>query len=288
MAGKNPAAMWYFNDWVRDLGPHPAEIGGYWMLVLSDLHWQEDRGKATKTVEQWSRILRTDADTTQRVLNYILNEKIAVGNAESQNNNGKITIECRRMVKEQKERELNRLRQQRHKKKKGGNAKVTDKSQKSHNPSSITSSITPPYSSSINKDIVSSKEDTRPRSKSGSSCPHKEIIEVYHEELPELPRVRVWNETSKRNLRSRWSEDKERQTVGWWRTWFREEVSPSDWLMGRVKDFRADLSWLVGPVNFAKVMNGRFVVKEAPTSPRRKTVAEILEERKSHGQDAMG
>ena len=90
------------------------------------------------------------------------------------------------------------------------------------------------------------------------NCPHQEIIDAYHEVCPELNRVKLWNETNKKNLRSRWRECEERQSVEWWRNFITEEVATSDFLMGRVNEFQASLGWIVGPKNFGKIVNGQY------------------------------
>jgi|GEM_PF-1106234 len=91
-----------------------------------------------------------------------------------------------------------------------------------------------------------------------AQCPHEEIISLYHEVLPELPRVRVWKEASRRNLRARWRESSERRSLAWWRWFFRECIRQSDFLMGRKTDFVATLSWMVQPKNFEKILNGQY------------------------------
>ena len=91
------------------------------------------------------------------------------------------------------------------------------------------------------------------------NCPQEEIKQLYHEELPELPPIRVWGEISQKNLRARWREDPERQSLDWWRRFFREYIRSSDFLMGRKRDFQASLDWIVKPMSFQKIMNGMYV-----------------------------
>jgi len=91
-------------------------------------------------------------------------------------------------------------------------------------------------------------------------CPHQEIIDLYHEILPELPRVRVWNGTRRKLLQARWREDPEHQSLDFWRSYF-NTVRESDFLLGRVPGsngnfFQATLEWLIRPTNFAKVLEG--------------------------------
>jgi hypothetical protein len=111
--------------------------------------------------------------------------------------------------------------------------------------------------------IVSSDEDTSdlsesdPQSPKPPNCPHQEIIDQYHRILPSLARVCEWSESRKRLLRARWKENIERQSLDWWEKFFKR-VGESDFLMGRAKDFMADLEWLVRPKNFGKILNGRY------------------------------
>lgn len=101
--------------------------------------------------------------------------------------------------------------------------------------------------------------DENARSSSGiPSCPHQGIVDLYHSICPELPRVEVWGEPEKRALRSRWRERPERRQLSWWESFFRERIQGSDFLMGRVKDFQANLSWIVKQGNFNKILNGQF------------------------------
>lgn len=93
-------------------------------------------------------------------------------------------------------------------------------------------------------------------------CPHERIVAAYHEILPELRQVREWNETRRRLLGRRWSESHKRQSLDWWREFF-GYVRKSDFLMGKTtgrdgRPFDCDLEWLIRPVNFAKVVEGKY------------------------------
>lgn len=100
------------------------------------------------------------------------------------------------------------------------------------------------------------------------SCPHDEIIAAYHELLPACLPVKVWNTTRRAYLQQRWREDKQRQSVEWWRRFF-AYVAKSEFLTGRADSqsgrdpFVADLEWLVRPKNFVKVIEGRYHAQEA-------------------------
>ena len=111
------------------------------------------------------------------------------------------------------------------------------------------------------------------KSKFGESgcppCPHERILAAYHEALPELPSVKVWDGTRKSHLQARWRERwkagkyaSQTDGVAYWTRLFRH-VRTCDWLMGRVtgrdgRAFKASLGWLVRPENFAKLIEGRY------------------------------
>jgi hypothetical protein len=93
-------------------------------------------------------------------------------------------------------------------------------------------------------------------------CPHEQIIAIYHEVLPQCPRVKTWGEPSRKVLRARWREDKDRQDLGWWKEFF-AGVATSDFLTGKVngsksEPFVASLNWLLKPMNMEKVLNGTY------------------------------
>jgi hypothetical protein len=92
--------------------------------------------------------------------------------------------------------------------------------------------------------------------------PHQAIINLYHEVLPELVRVKDLTSVRQSYLRSRWREDEERQSLEWWREFFRG-VRGSAFLMGYRESngrgpFRCSLEWLVRPKNFVKVLEGTY------------------------------
>lgn len=93
-------------------------------------------------------------------------------------------------------------------------------------------------------------------------CPHQVIIDAYHFHCPALPRVESWSEASQRVLAARWREKRERQEIAWWRGYF-QRVDASAFLTGRVKDFAANLNWLIGPKNMEKVLNGFYDNRKA-------------------------
>ena len=103
-------------------------------------------------------------------------------------------------------------------------------------------------------------------------CNHKAVIELYHENLPTMRRVEVWNETRAGYLRQRWREvatelAQEKvievaDVLNWWAEFF-QSVGKSRFLTGRVNNkdgraFVADLEWILKPSNFAKIVEGKY------------------------------
>jgi hypothetical protein len=103
-------------------------------------------------------------------------------------------------------------------------------------------------------------------------CEHKAVISLYHEHLPTLRKVEVWNTTRHGYLRQRWrevalelSQGKTIQTedvLTWWSDFFKH-IGYSKFLTGKVngKDgraFTADLEWILKPSNFAKIVEGKY------------------------------
>ena len=90
-------------------------------------------------------------------------------------------------------------------------------------------------------------------------CQHEKIIEIYHEVLPELPKVipHLWGGVRKKNLNARWKEYPKHQELDFWR-WYFGLVRKSSFHMGENdRGWQADLGWLVNQTNLAKIL-GKF------------------------------
>ena len=103
-------------------------------------------------------------------------------------------------------------------------------------------------------------------------CKHTEVIGLYHQHLPTLRKVEVWNAARQGYLRQRWREVAAELSQGkqiqaddvltWWADFFRH-IGRSKFLTGKVnsKDgrvFTADLEWILKPSNFAKIVEGKY------------------------------
>jgi len=135
------------------------------------------------------------------------------------------------------------------------------------NPTPIATNNQEPITINHKPDI-----DICPPSGGLPNCDHEKVIALYHQHLPTLRRVEVWNETRKGYLRQRWREvaeelAKEKQVqVSDILTWFTEffvHIGTSKFLTGRVnskdgRPFIADLEWILKPSNFAKIVEGKY------------------------------
>ena len=103
-------------------------------------------------------------------------------------------------------------------------------------------------------------------------CNHQAVISLYHQHLPTLRKVEVWNTARQGYLRQRWREVAAEISatepvtteaiLKWWEGFFRH-VGKSNFLTGKVnsKDgraFLADLEWVIKPSNFAKIIEGKY------------------------------
>jgi hypothetical protein len=98
-------------------------------------------------------------------------------------------------------------------------------------------------------------------------CPQQKILAIYHEVLPELPRVVKLDDDLQKNVRSRWQDKRkekgfatEEEGLAYFKAFF-EYVSHNSWLMGRAdgqNGWRSDYRWLMAPKNFKKVTNGQY------------------------------
>lgn len=104
-------------------------------------------------------------------------------------------------------------------------------------------------------------------------CPQQEILDLYANELPDLAQPRVWNGAREKNLRNRWAwvladlkkKDKpcdKAAGLAFFQRMF-AYIGKSHLLMGRSGKWSANLPWIVGAENFAKIIEGNYENREA-------------------------
>jgi len=139
--GKAPAFQFYVMDWMRDLEEYPLEIEGAWIRIICKLWFSDKRGSLTRTADQWGRILRIPEEEAVRIITKLKDEKIGDVTFCHGQCNGDITVECRRMLRTERSKEGNRIRQKRHRETGGRYGDVTPHvTPMSHHPSSSSSS----------------------------------------------------------------------------------------------------------------------------------------------------
>ena len=94
-----------------------------------------------------------------------------------------------------------------------------------------------------------------------NDAPYESIVALYHETLPELPKVVKLTKQRHGYIRQRWQEDL--PDLQAWTDYF-NIVRKSKFLMGKTSGskgrppFRADLTWLCRPENIVKVIEGKY------------------------------
>ena len=118
-----------------------------------------------------------------------------------------------------------------------------------------------PEENRIEEKRTDKKTTTTSPAKAGNRPPVQEIVDLYHEILPNNPRVVKITDARRSLIKQRWQTDL--KTLDNWRNYF-EHVSQSYFLTGRVNPqpgkpvFFADLEWLIRPSNLVKVAEGKY------------------------------
>ncbi|MEJ2655582.1 MAG: hypothetical protein P8012_00090 [Desulfobacterales bacterium] len=99
-------------------------------------------------------------------------------------------------------------------------------------------------------------------------CPYQKIIDLYHDILPELPKIKVLSEERKKQLKARWlsglsSNGFKSWSIEYWEGFFKH-IRGSPFLMGQVapspghKQFIADFEWVTKKSSFIKIIEGKY------------------------------
>jgi hypothetical protein len=102
---------------------------------------------------------------------------------------------------------------------------------------------------------------TPPRGREGK-VPVNEIVQIYADILPELPKPNELTTKMRRDIEARWNAIPEQQSLEWWRRFF-AKVRDCPHLMGETGDWRASLGWLVIRGNLDKVLSGQYLPLES-------------------------
>ena len=105
-------------------------------------------------------------------------------------------------------------------------------------------------------------EESAPLTKQPENCPHQEIINLWHEILPELTSVRTWSDKRSKTLKARWnSKDMEGNSFNslkFWRKFF-EYIRESNFLMGRSSSgWTPTLEWVITESHFNDIIEGKY------------------------------
>jgi uncharacterized protein YdaU (DUF1376 family) len=117
--GKYPYAQFYYADFIQDTEMLSPEAVGCWVRILCQM-WHKRAGTIEGNISMFSRLLKIDKSKTNEILCELLRQEIA---DICKKPNGDITVTCRRLQKEYKALENNRMRQQNYYNKRKPNAK---------------------------------------------------------------------------------------------------------------------------------------------------------------------
>jgi uncharacterized protein YdaU (DUF1376 family) len=106
------------------------------------------------------------------------------------------------------------------------------------------------------KDIAGVKTSSK-----SSPCPYQQIVDLYHEKLPMLPKVVSISDARKRSIKARWNNGA--GDMEFWNDYF-GHVAQSRFLTGRVdpppgrKQFIADIDFLIRESTIIKTQEGKY------------------------------
>jgi hypothetical protein len=270
---KRPAFQFYPADWRKDMALQSCSIGsrGLWMEMMCIAHECEPYGHLTVNGRAMTcgQIARHTGLHETECAAFL--DELEQSGVFSRSEDG--AIFSRRMVADE---ELRKIRAEGGKSgaehghkgathgHKGGRPQSLEGGKKPPLPDTKEPPLEPPPSSSSSSSssvevsvakATSSAETTADAGQGIASCPADRLIEIYHEVLPELPRVRLktagrskalskvwrWVLTSKRPDGSRRAETAE-QALQWFRGYF-EQARDNAFLMGRTPRTDAHANW---------------------------------------------
>jgi hypothetical protein len=248
--GKRPALMLYTGDILKDeqLGQCSPATRGIWFDVLCHIH-DGDRGELAGTLDGLARICRCSPEEMRTAISELKDTE--AGTVTERNE--KITLVCRRMAREHKERKSGAGRQLQYRQK--------------HKPDESRDSdakVTPPSSSSSSSAFSTSDKD--PPSPPESGGDQGQLFKVDPPAKPKLRDVASWwndlaGEHGLKTVQG-WDADDDKKVrarlkqfrdPGWFETIETETRILSDFGKGFVT-----IRWLYEPRNFKKLLSGDY------------------------------
>ncbi len=109
--GKNPAFLFYPGDWIQDTRSLSLAAKGAWIDLLCAMWRSPTRGSITLPIEGYGRLIGATEHQSSLVIQELTDmhvcDHVTIGN-------GYVTLTSRRMIREEKDRELTRNRVRRH------------------------------------------------------------------------------------------------------------------------------------------------------------------------------
>jgi hypothetical protein len=91
-------------------------------------------------------------------------------------------------------------------------------------------------------------------------APVQEIVDLYHELCPTLPRVKVLTDERRQEVQSRWDESQERRSLSWWKRYFAFVDKKCRFLLGKnQRKWCADFDFLMRADKLVKVTENNYV-----------------------------
>ena len=116
---------------------------------------------------------------------------------------------------------------------------------------------------STNPDTDTDTDTDKNKRVAKATTPIAEIVLLYHDYLPNLPKCQRLTAKRSSQIHARWGESPEVQTLGWWQAFF-EKVGKSEFLNGKNdRGWTANLEWITKSENFTKILEGHYDRKSA-------------------------
>lgn len=92
--------------------------------------------------------------------------------------------------------------------------------------------------------------------------PYTQIVEIYHETLPNLPKLKILTDKRKAAIKKLFCYHEDHSSIDWWKSYF-DYIANSDFLTNQTAsesnpNWKCDLEWLTNINNFAKVVEGKY------------------------------